>query len=612
MLTKLGQPFHLIARARFLLSFISKGHKKKLFSFALVQALTGLLDLIGIGLIGVIGSVALNGVVATSIPNPTVGKVMSFMRLSGFDLSFQVIVLAILAAICLVGRSILAFFVSSRIFHFLGNEGALLSSKLARKILEKDISDIEGRTRQDSVFILTSGSNKAALEVAGSLILALADFSTFFLILATLIFLDALTALITIMLFGFLGIILFRHLRSKAANLGKLNSELFISINTSILSTLENLRFIKTADLIEQRLSEFNKLRKSQSVALADLTVMPYISKYVYEVVLVLGALFISAIQFLLHDAIQAITTLTIFLAAGGRLAPAALRLQQSSLLIKANISYTAPVLNLYQEPLREMQAYEADSPGSEFKGSAELVNVDFAYPGSSLKALSDVSLLIVEKSFTAIVGPSGSGKSTLIDVLLGLNTPKKGSVSISGAHPRSAFHRWPGKVSYVPQRTSLLDGTIAENVIYGRTFVNEDEVWNALRIANLEELVKSLEFGIHTPIGELGSRLSAGQQQRLGIARALFSEPEFLVMDEATSALDATTEKELSQSLASLKTKVTLVVVAHRLSTVVAADKIVYVDNGKILAEGTMGEVRSRIPEFDHQAQILGINNQL
>lgn len=612
MLTMRSELFHLINRARFLLSFISKGHKKKLVKFALVQAFTGLLDLIGIGLIGVIGSIALNGVVATSVPNSTVDKIMSFLGLNGLQLSFQVIILALLATVCLVGRSISAFFVSSRIFHFLGKEGSLLSSKLAKKILEKDISDIEGRTRQDSVFILTSGSNKAALDVAGSMILALADFSTLILILATLVVLDALTAFITIMLFGFLGIILYRHLRNKAANLGRLNSQLFVSINTSILSTLENLRFIKTANLIEQRLSEFNKLRKSQSNALADLTVMPYISKYVFEVVLVLGALFISAVQFLLHDAIQAITTLTIFLAAGGRLAPAALRLQQSSLLIKANISYTVPVLNLYQESQNKIQRHEAVSLDLEFKSCAELVNVNFTYPGASIKALSDVNLRIAEKSFTAIVGPSGAGKSTLIDVLLGLNTPQKGFVSISETHPMIAFCKWPGKVSYVPQRTSLLDGTIAENIVYGRTFETEDEVWNALRTANLDELVRSLEFGIHTPIGELGSRLSAGQQQRLGIARALFSEPEFLVMDEATSALDARTEKELSKYLASLQTRVTLVVVAHRLSTVISADKVVYIDNGVILAQGSMQEVRSKIPEFDRQAQILGINNQL
>ncbi len=610
MVRKPRQPFGLIKRVRYLLSFISRDHKKKLVVFALFQALTGLLDLIGIGLIGLIGSLALTGVVATSVPNPTVVKSIDFLGLSGLELTSQVTILSLVAAICLIGRSVSAFYVSSRIFHFLGVEGALLSSKLANKILKKDISDIEARTRQDSVFILTSGSNKAALDVAGSIILALADISSLVLILTTLLILDALTALITFVLFGILGLALYKHLRDKATNLGRVNSQLFVSINNSILSTLENIRFIKTANLTEQRIFEFNQLRMSQSKALADLTVMPYISKYVFEVVLVLGAVFISAIQFLLHDAIQAIATLIVFLAAGGRLAPAALRLQQSSLLIKANISYTIPVLELYQESDQEVKESRGVAHGREFNGNAELVNVDYVYPGSSLSALKNINLKIPVNSFTAIVGPSGAGKSTLIDVLLGLNTPQKGSVLISGISPTIAFREWTGKVGYVPQRTNLLDGTIAENVVYGRKFDTDDQIWKSLRIANLEELVKSLEFGIHTPVGELGSRLSAGQQQRLGIARALFSEPELLVMDEATSSLDATTEKELSQSLANLQSKVTLVVVAHRLSTVVKADKIVYMASGEILAEGKMEEVRLRIPEFEQQAQILGIKS--
>jgi ABC-type multidrug transport system fused ATPase/permease subunit len=610
MVRKPRLPFGLIKRARFLLSFISREHKKKLIKFAFLQAFTGLLDLIGIGLIGLIGSLALTGVVASSAPNPTVVKTIDFLGLGGLELTSQVTILALVATSCLIGRSISAFYVSSRIFHFLGLEGALLSSKLASKILRKDVSHIEARTRQDSVFVLTSGSNKAALDVAGSIILALADISSLVLILTTLLILDALTALITFVLFGILGIALFKYLRDKATNLGRVNSQLFVSINNSILSTLENIRFIKTANLTEQRILEFNSLRISQSKALADLTVMPYISKYVFEVILVLGALLISAIQFLMHDAIQAIATLIVFLAAGGRLAPAALRLQQSSLLIKANISYTIPVLELYQESDKEVHESKVVAQDREFSGQAELANVDYVYPGSSSYALKDVNLKIPKNSFTAIVGPSGSGKSTLIDILLGLNTPQKGSVFISGMNPKIAFRKWPGKVGYVPQRTSLLDGTIAENIVYGRELTSDDQIWKSLRIANLEELVRSLEFGIHTPIGELGNRLSAGQQQRLGIARALFSEPELLVMDEATSSLDATTERELSQSLANLQSRVTLVVVAHRLSTVVKADKIVYMANGKILAEGSMEEVRIKIPEFEQQVLILGIKS--
>lgn len=595
-------------RLRSVLTFISRDHKRTLIKFAIIQSLTGLLDLIGIVLIGVIGSLALRGVLSSSALNPQVSKLLEIINLDNQALAIQVVVLATVAGLCLISRSIFAFLVSSRIFHFLGNEGALLSSNLIRKIVNKDLAEVEKMTRQETVFILTSGSNKAALDVAGSLVLILADLASLLLIILTLFILDAPTAVITMVLFSSLGFFLFNHLKNKASELGKLNSKLFVDLNNSILKTLDNVRFIKTANLMESRISEFNELRFLQSKALADLSVMPYVSKYVFEVVLVIGALIISAVQFAMHDAIHAITTLTVFMAAGGRLAPAALRLQQSSLLIRANISYTLPVLELYNEQDAVSVRLENAGKTNEFEGRVELTNISYKYPDSEKNTLHNINLNIPQNTLTAIVGPSGSGKSTLIDVLLGLNTPATGEVRISSHPPLQTYATWPGKVSYVPQRTNLIDGTIAENISYGRVVEDPDQILEAIQIANLKELIRQLPDGVNTPIGELGSRLSAGQQQRIGIARALFSKPELLIMDEATSALDAITERELTDSFAELRDKVTVIVVAHRLSTIVDADKVVYVANGEVVAEGTMNEVRIKVPDFNSQAEILGI----
>ncbi len=599
-----------LLKLRSVLSFISREHKKKLLKFAIFQALTGLLDLVGIVLIGIIGSLSLRGVLSSSTLNPQVSQFLQVLNLDGHDLATQVAVLASLAGLCLIGRSILAFVVSSRIFHFLGNEGALLSSTLIRKIVSKDLAEIEKMTRQEAVFILTSGSNKAALDVAGSLVLILADIASLLLVLISLFVLDAPTALITMILFGSLGFLLFNHLKSRASELGRINSKLFIELNNSILKTLDNVRFIKTANLMEDRIAEFNKLRFLQSKALADLSVMPYVSKYVFEVVLVFGALLISALQFAMHDAIRAITTLTVFMAAGGRIAPAALRLQQSSLLIRANISYTLPVLELYKEAAVLPAHNQSLSEIGPFESRVDLIDISYKYPDSETAALQNINLSVERNTFTAIVGPSGSGKSTLIDVLLGLNTPTTGRVQISSYSPLQTYAMWPGKVSYVPQRTNLIDGSIAENISYGRVVENDEEIFDAIRSAKLEELINQLPDGIRTPIGELGNRLSAGQQQRIGIARALFSKPALLIMDEATSALDAITERELTDSIASLKETVTVIVVAHRLSTIVDADKVVYVAKGEIVAEGTIDEVRNMVPDFKSQAEIMGISD--
>ena len=592
------------------MTFVSRDHKKTLLKFALVQALTGILDLIGIALIGVIGSIALRGVTLSRELNPMTLQVLRIFGLETYGLTFQVSILAVVAGICLIARSISAFIISSRIFHFLGREGAELSTILLKKILKKDLVGIEAIARQESLFIVTNGSNKAALDVAGSLILVFADVVSLSLLVTALIIVDAATAMISILLFGILGYLLFNYLKNKAASLGATNAKLFVETNNSFITTLDNIRFLKTADLIESRIKEFAQLREQQLKALAELSVMPYISKYVFEIALVSGALIISAIQFVVHDAIHAITTLTIFLAAGGRLAPSALRVQQSSLMIRANLAYIYPVLALYKE--KEAQSFKAvpEEIARNFEGTVELSEVDFSYPNAERKTLDCVNLRIPNRSFVAIVGPSGSGKSTLMDVLLGLNKPQKGTITISSKNPVIAFGLWPGKVSYVPQTTVLMDGTIGENITFGREAVSEDKLWKAIELANLEDLVTTSKFGIHANVGELGSRLSAGQRQRIGIARALYSEPELMVMDEPTSALDAITEQVLANSLKQLRDKMTLVVVAHRLSTITTADKVIYLSDGKILAEGTMSEVRSQIPEFDTQSQLLGIKD--
>ena len=601
----------LVRKVLDVLVFVSREHKKTLLKFALLQALTGVLDLIGIALIGIIGSIALRGVSGSDALNPRIFQVLEILHIGNFPLSQQVTILALSAGLCLIARSISAYLISSRIFHFLGREGAALSSSLARKILKKDITGVESLPRQESLFIVTNGSNKAALDVAGSLILVVADISSLGLIVLTLIIVDLITAIISILLFGLLGILLFNHLKNKAASLGKINADLFIKTNNSFISTLENIRFVKTADLLEDRVREFTHLREAQLRSLAELSVMPYISKYVFEVVLICGALIISAIQFIMHDAFHAITTLTIFLAAGGRLAPAALRIQQSSLMIKANLAYTVPVLELFKELEIQKIVDRYNYSQVKFNASVELKQVEFSYPNAEKKALDCINLKIPNRSFVAIVGPSGSGKSTLMDVLLGLNTPQKGLVEISSISPLSVYKKWPGKVSYVPQNTVLMDGTIAENISFGRKPLDEKKIHRAIQLANLEDLVSSFESGIHSQVGELGSKLSAGQRQRIGIARALYSEPELLVMDEATSALDALTEQKLADSLKTLRHQMTLIVVAHRLSTITTADKVVYISNGKILAEGTMSEVRLKIPEFEVQSRLLGIEVQ-
>jgi ABC-type multidrug transport system fused ATPase/permease subunit len=347
---------------------------------------------------------------------------------------------------------------------------------------------------------------------------------------------------------------------------------------------------------------------------MAEMQFMPSISKYVIETTMVLGTFLVAAAQFSLLSAREAVAGLAIFMASGTRIAPAIMRIQQGLIQIRSNIGAAQPTLDLIEdlnlESTQDLDSEIRFSPISNFTPNISMKSVSFYYPGRSEAAISSLDLEISSGEFIAIVGPSGAGKTTLVDVLLGVIPPTSGSIEISGFSPSLAVSIWPGAISYVPQDVIAVSGSIRENVAlgYSRSEIDETAVWRALEIAHLSSAVIELPNGIETEIGEGGTRLSGGQRQRLGIARAMYTNPQILVMDEATSSLDGQTESGISESVKSLKGNATVIVVAHRLSTIKDADRVIYLDSGQKLAEGSFNEVRAKIPNFDEQARLLGL----
>jgi ABC-type multidrug transport system fused ATPase/permease subunit len=290
------------------------------------------------------------------------------------------------------------------------------------------------------------------------------------------------------------------------------------------------------------------------------------------------------------------------------------MRIQQNLIQVRRGIGTAMPTLALIESLSKIKETPEQISVENfnhqGFESDIDVNSVSLTYPGSSRPALHDVNLSVANGNSMAIVGPSGAGKTSIVDVILGVIPPTSGTIHISGLSPLDAISKWPGAIAYVPQNVLIPDGTIRTNVALGFpiALATDELVWKALDVAQLSDFVRSLDGELDAQVGENGAKISGGQRQRLGIARAMFTQPKLLVLDEATSSLDGQTESDISASLAKLSGQVTLVLIAHRLSTIRNAGEVAYMDNGKILARGSFEEVRAQVPDFANQAQIMGL----
>ena len=214
-----------------------------------------------------------------------------------------------------------------------------------------------------------------------------------------------------------------------------------------------------------------------------------------------------------------------------------------------------------------------------------EVKNITFSYPNTDKNIFERASLVIEKNQSVAFVGSSGAGKTTLADIIIGILKPSEGQICVDGVDVFTHLDAWHKSIGYIPQMIYLMDDTIRANVVFGlpEEEVNDEKVWKALERAEIAEFVRGLKDGIYTQIGDRGVRLSGGQRQRIGIARALYEEPEVLILDEATSALDNETEAAVMESVDSLHGKTTLIIIAHRLTTIQNCDKVYAVENGKI-----------------------------
>lgn len=592
---------------------LNQADKRKIRAIVIIQIFLSILDLIGVALIGLLGALSVSGI-QSGKPQGRIHEVLASAGMENLTFQTQAAILGISATLALVSRTLLSVYFSKRTLYFLSRRCAEISSRLISNLLRQSLISIQTRSPQETLFAVTSGVTAIVMGIISTLVILVSDFALLIVLSVGLFVVDPIMAIGTVLTFSIIGYALYRILHVRAASLGRIDSELNIESNNKVLEVLGSYREAVVGNRRDYYSDIIGKLRYGVVETQAELTFMPSISKYIIESVVIFGALAISAVQFITKDAISAVSTLTVFMAAGTRIAPALLRIQQGAIKIKQNVWSAETALSL----IPKSDHAEINRAGSQildlshqgFDASIKIRNVNFTYPGKDKKAISNLDLELNAGEVAAFVGPSGAGKTTAIDIMLGIIEPDSGEIEISGQSPMQAIQKWPGAISYVPQDVLITQGTLRSNVSLGYPAEDavDSSVIDALEIASLTEFVRSLPNGIDTEIGERGANISGGQRQRLGIARAVFTKPSLLVLDEATSALDGETESRISAAIQSLRGSTTIVLIAHRLTTVRQADIVFYMEDGFIRARGTFEEVRKLVPEFDRQAGLTGM----
>lgn len=608
----------LISRAsrqgiRNALKLLTPLDRRKFFGLTLIQSAINLLDLVSVAIVGIIASVAVNGINSTG-PGEITSKALEILGMSNLPLQKQAAILGLLVSSFLVSKSIVSMLLNRKMMYFLSIRGATVSKLLISKLIRQNALVLESKSAQELIYSATTGINSIVIGILGNWSALMADFALCLILGLGLLVYSPLITILTILILGSILFSLFIYLNRESIEVTSHQTEIGIRNAELLAELLENYRESVVRNRRSYYARQIGEVRDRLSLLSAKQSWLPNISKYIIEVTVTLFTLLLAFLQFQSQDAVHAVGSLAIFLVAGARLAPSLLRIQQYLIAMNAHSTAADPTFLLFDKMkstiggLRQISSYTTSHKG--FSPRINIENLLFSYPGTPRIEIVVPVLDINPGEFVAIVGPSGAGKSTLVDLVLGILEPSVGKVTISNLPPEETFEKWPGAVAYVAQKNAFSAGSLRDCITggYGSHDIKDDLIWKTLEKVCLLDFVKELPSQLDEPLGEKAIKLSGGQRQRLAIARALLTEPKLLVMDEATSSLDSQTEAQVAQSIQNLYGDVTLLVVAHRLSTVMMADRILYMNKGKIEAQGSFDELRGIIPDFDKQAKLMGL----
>lgn len=591
---------NLFAVLRPLLATLPAGSRRFLLSYGIASACLAILDMLALGMIALL------------LPSLVSNRPVVLPVLGDVTENIVPLLVGVCALIVLKGAlAVLLLRVATKRFasHEVAIGDRLFASYLA--------SPWEDRLKKNSGELIRMVDVGVGITVSGILIPAMTLFGEFGTLLAVIVVLfiaEPLIAVVTLAYLGMVAFLLAQVISPRSVNAGRENrhwSGRTVIMLTEAMNALKELTLAGRAGDVQ---ASVHATRTRSSAARAKSILLAQIPRYVLEAALIVGFALVGGVGLATGGTTGAVSAIGLFAVAGFRLVPSLTRLQAVQSQANSSASFAKQVMHDIAAGDKLLADRAKDRPQRQLgPGKTDIVlhDVSFRYPNAESPALAKVNMRIPAGSHVALVGSSGAGKSTLVDILLGLLTPSSGYVEVAGQNMDFVLDDWRKRIGYVPQEVSLFDATVGQNVAltWNPENVVPEKVEAALRRAQLLDTVLGREGGIDAVVAERGLALSGGQRQRLGIARALYNEPNVLVMDEATSALDTSTEAAVTKAIRELHGEVTVITVAHRLSTIRDADIVFFMRDGQVVAHGSFEEVVDSVPDFAVQAALAGLS---
>jgi ABC-type multidrug transport system fused ATPase/permease subunit len=407
-------------------------------------------------------------------------------------------------------------------------------------------------------------------------------------ILVYLLMIDWMTTLLMVAVLGVFMCVVYRVLKYYQIKAGEAARKSSGKVGKWVLQTFGGIKEIKAFNRESYFLNKYDEAYRINNDIGIKSSVRNQYPRYILEAVCISSIMLVVCIRIQMGVELVAFaTSLSAFIVAAVRLMPSFNRLTNYIGTIMFSKAATDNIYNdlKEQEELDRQRISEGSRDGElTFNRDLKVENIYFKYPKGEENIFDGASVEILKNQSVAFIGSSGAGKSTFADIILGLLRPDSGKVSVDGYDIFKCINSWHHMVGYIPQVIYLMDDTIRNNILFGLNDKDDDKLWESLKLAQLDDFVRSLPEGLDTEIGDRGVRLSGGQRQRIGIARALYNKPELLILDEATSALDNETESAVMEAVENLHGHTTMIIIAHRLSTISHCDKVYEVADGKIV----------------------------